>query len=122
VALLELDLILAPLSPSSGTSTKMDSPVRSPHSLQVLKLHSLHFRPSFWSDFGVGAPDEGGEGAVYIYHGKASFGKRQPLGQPAFAQKIRPSRDAGLSLRGFGASISGGVDLDGNGTPGNLFP
>ncbi|XP_072179078.1 integrin alpha-7-like [Diadema setosum] len=70
-------------------------------------------------DIAIGAPYENdGEGAVYIYLGSADMVILQPE-----AQKITPS-DLPMGLNGypfpnatFGYSISGGVDLDGNGFP-----
>ncbi|XP_072167431.1 integrin alpha-6-like [Diadema setosum] len=70
-------------------------------------------------DIAIGAPYENdGRGAVYIYLGDATTVILQPE-----AQKITPS-DLPMGLNGypfpnatFGYSISGGVDLDGNGFP-----
>ncbi|XP_030846528.1 integrin alpha-6 isoform X2 [Strongylocentrotus purpuratus] len=72
-----------------------------------------------FEDIAIGAPYENnGEGAVYIYLGHGQDGIRQPA-----AQKITPS-DLPNGINGypfpntsFGYSISGGVDLDGNGFP-----
>ncbi|XP_041478553.1 integrin alpha-6-like isoform X2 [Lytechinus variegatus] len=72
-----------------------------------------------FEDIAIGAPYENnGQGAVYIYLGHSQDGIRQPA-----AQKITPS-DLPMGVNGypypnasFGYSISGGVDLDGNGFP-----
>ena len=71
------------------------------------------------SDIAIGAPYENyGEGAVYIY-----FGSETGIVQP-YVQKITPSDlPAELPMLSrpvnhtFGYSLSGGLDLDGNGYP-----
>lgn len=60
----------------------------------------------FVSDVAVGAPFEGA-GAVYIYQGAKTGIVFDPV-QKILAQNI-DSR-----LRGFGISLSNGVDVDGN--------
>ncbi|GLH00736.1 Integrin alpha-PS3 [Gryllus bimaculatus] len=58
-------------------------------------------------DVAVGAPYENNrQGAIYIYHGN-----KNGLNY-LYSQKIKPSEK--LFLRGFGASISEGLDVDGN--------
>jgi hypothetical protein len=59
-----------------------------------------------FSDIAVGAPYEGA-GAVYIYHGDKTGIVFDPV-QKILAENI-DSR-----LRGFGISLSNGVDVDGN--------
>jgi len=61
----------------------------------------------------IGAPYGGrnGEGAVYIYNG-AQNGLHADT-----AQKILASDMPSIG-KGFGISIAGGVDVDGNGYPG----
>ncbi|XP_048580238.1 integrin alpha-9 isoform X2 [Nematostella vectensis] len=63
-------------------------------------------------DVVVGAPYEGpnSEGAVYVYHGN-----KQGI-QNRYQQKIFAS-SLSSSLRGFGCSVSGAVDVDYNGYP-----
>ena len=75
--------------------------------------------PSHFPDIAVGAPYENnGEGAVYIY-----FGSETGIQQPE-VQKITPSdlpAELPMLVRPvnhtFGYSLSGGLDLDGNGYP-----
>jgi hypothetical protein len=60
----------------------------------------------------VGAPYEG-NGVVYIYHGSVDGIKHEPT------QIIR-AEDIDPRIKGFGISLSKGVDVDGNnynGTP-----
>ncbi|KDR08411.1 Integrin alpha-PS3 [Zootermopsis nevadensis] len=59
-----------------------------------------------YEDIAVGAPYEG-NGVVFIYHGDKSGIIFEPV-QKIFAEKIDPG------LNGFGISLSGGVDVDGN--------
>ncbi|ELU10194.1 hypothetical protein CAPTEDRAFT_218861 [Capitella teleta] len=58
----------------------------------------------------VGAPYDGEGGAVYIFHGSNEGIRSTP------AQKISAS-SVNIGLRGFGFSISGAYDHDGNGYP-----
>jgi hypothetical protein len=60
----------------------------------------------FVSDIAVGAPYEG-NGAVYIYHGHKTGILFDPV-QKIFAEKLDPR------LKGFGISLSNGVDVDAN--------
>jgi hypothetical protein len=66
----------------------------------------------FLSDIAVGAPYEGA-GAVYIYHGD----KMGIVFDPA--QKIL-AENIDSRLKGFGISLSNGVDVDGNHYNGTL--
>ncbi|XP_047469713.1 integrin alpha pat-2-like isoform X1 [Penaeus chinensis] len=61
-----------------------------------------------YDDLAVGAPYEEGGGAVYIFNGGSSGLRPQP------SQALRASDFAG-SLRGFGFSLDGGIDMDENG-------
>ncbi|XP_059474433.1 integrin alpha-PS4-like [Neocloeon triangulifer] len=62
-------------------------------------------------DVAVGAPyEDEGRGAVYVYHGR-----RSGL-EVKFAQRIA-AREVDGGLRGFGVSLSRGVDVDGNAYP-----
>ncbi|XP_032239764.2 integrin alpha-9 isoform X2 [Nematostella vectensis] len=61
-------------------------------------------------DVAIGAPFEGEHGAVYIYHGSSSGIDTN------YKQKILGS-SVHSSLRNFGQSISGGLDVDDNGYP-----
>nr|XP_032821679.1 integrin alpha-9 [Petromyzon marinus] len=61
-------------------------------------------------DVAVGAPQEEEFGAVYIYHGSQN-GITHKHSQRIFGKSI----ESGISM--FGQSISGQVDLDGNGYP-----
>lgn len=71
-----------------------------------------------FKDVGVGAPYEKPDGALYIYHGRRNFGSGREL--PGFSQRIRPSIfGIPLSIKGFGISIAGDMDVDGNETPGD---
>ncbi|KFO30946.1 Integrin alpha-9 [Fukomys damarensis] len=64
-----------------------------------------------FSDVAIGAPEEDDfAGAVYIYHGDAG-GMVPQYSMKLSGQKINPV------LRMFGQSISGGIDMDGNGYP-----
>jgi hypothetical protein len=65
----------------------------------VLKLFSF-------ADIAVGAPYEG-NGTVYIYHGSVDGVKHEPT-QIIRAENIDPR------IKGFGISLSKGVDIDGN--------
>lgn len=63
-------------------------------------------------DFAVGAPyDDNGAGAVYIY-----FGQEDWKTDFKFIKLTGKSNDIG-----FGHSITGNVDADGNDTPGILY-
>ena len=72
--------------------------------------HVFHFAIL---DLAIGAPYEGtnGDGAVYIYNGGQN-GLRGNIAQKIFASQM-PSIG-----KGFGISIAGAVDVDGNGYPG----
>lgn len=73
-------------------------------------------RPGVLKDVAVGAPYEsGGQGAVYIYLGGADGIKTTP------SQKILAADFQGPDLMGFGIALSRGVDIDGNGYPGNII-
>lgn len=64
-------------------------------------------------DLLVGAPYEGGTGSVYVFRGSSSGINPIPSQRFSAAQLpsfVRP-------LHSFGASVSGGVDLDLNGYP-----
>ncbi|XP_071956885.1 integrin alpha-9-like [Antedon mediterranea] len=61
-------------------------------------------------DVAIGAPYEGITGAVYIYHGSSSGIRKE------YAQRICGHSING-NLRGFGSSLSGGIDVDDNGYP-----
>uniref|UniRef100_UPI00358F1A1C integrin alpha-9-like n=1 Tax=Myxine glutinosa TaxID=7769 RepID=UPI00358F1A1C len=64
-----------------------------------------------FDDVAVGAPLEDEFGVVYIYHGN-------PHGLTSkYSQKIQ-GRNISPGIRMFGQSISGGLDMDGNGYPG----
>ncbi|KAF3827007.1 hypothetical protein GH733_002493 [Mirounga leonina] len=66
-------------------------------------------------DVAIGAPKEDDfSGTVYIYHGDAG-GIVPQYSMKLSGRKISPV------LRMFGQSISGGIDMDGNGYPGKLF-
>ncbi|KAM7448506.1 integrin [Porites harrisoni] len=60
-----------------------------------------------YHDVAIGAPQEEGCGAVYIYHGSAKGIELK------YRQKILGS-DVDPGLKMFGISISGGLDVDGN--------
>ncbi|VDN59548.1 unnamed protein product [Dracunculus medinensis] len=83
--------------------------------LSITSLGNIDDDVNKFNDFAVGAPyANGGEGAVYIYHGSKSpkdF-KDQPA-QVILASDIQiPVKS---KLRSFGFSLSGGIDMDGNG-------
>nr|XP_022307086.1 integrin alpha-6-like isoform X2 [Crassostrea virginica] len=64
-----------------------------------------------YPDLAVGAPyDNFGHGAVYIFHGSADGII------PKYVQKITAA-EVDPTLKAFGYSLSGGLDLDGNGYP-----
>ncbi|XP_063069320.1 integrin alpha-4 [Engraulis encrasicolus] len=64
-----------------------------------------------FSDVAIGAPhEEELRGAIYIYNGRKS-GIRQ-----SYSQRIT-GKTLGYNLQMFGQSISGGIDVDGNGFP-----
>ena len=65
------------------------------------------------SDLAVGAPYEEGSGAVYIYLGSKAGIVNVP------SQKILASSISPL-LKGFGISLSRGLDMDHNNYPGNI--
>ena len=64
-------------------------------------------------DLAVGAPYDGvdGHGAIYIFHGSPE-GIRTVVAQVIYAS------DIGDRLTTFGYSLSGGLDMDRNGYPG----
>ena len=76
--------------------------------LSLLKLG--RFDGDKYEDFAVGAPyEDNGIGAVYIYNG----GGRGI--QTTFSQRITPSEFPLYQwIRGFGISIAGNADVDGN--------
>ena len=58
----------------------------------------------------MGAPYEDSKGAVYVFFGRPD---NVPL------ERLKLSAESyGFHTPGFGHSIAGGVDIDGNGTPG----
>ena len=61
----------------------------------------------------TGAPYSGPnkEGAIYIFRGG-------PNGIDEFPSQVILARNVDPKIRGFGFSVSGSVDLDGNGYPG----
>ncbi|XP_067649409.1 integrin alpha-PS1-like isoform X1 [Haliotis asinina] len=63
-----------------------------------------------YQDFAVGAPYEG-NGTVYIFHGS----KKGVVEK--YAQRIPAEDVPSPNLESFGHSLSGGMDLDGNGYP-----
>lgn len=63
-------------------------------------------------DVAVGAPYENDVGAVYIYHGSSTLGERTAYAQRIDASSI--SSRIGSPLKGFGISISKGLDVDSN--------
>lgn len=65
------------------------------------------------SDIIVSAPYDGenGRGVIYVFHGSESGIREQ------FTQRIQ-ARDVSRDLKGFGFSLKGGRDVDGNGYPG----
>ena len=65
------------------------------------------------ADFAVGAPYEGNFGAVYVY-----FGQRDNKALESMKIPVNFRNDSQKILQGFGQSVVGEVDLDGNGTPG----
>ncbi|XP_055888181.1 integrin alpha-PS1-like isoform X3 [Biomphalaria glabrata] len=75
--------------------------------LSLTKLGDINM--DGFQDFAVGAPYEG-NGAVYIYHGSSS-----PIEK--YVQKIDALDLPDSKLVSFGYSLSGGMDLDGNGYP-----
>ncbi|XP_068247272.1 integrin alpha-PS3-like [Palaemon carinicauda] len=65
-----------------------------------------------YEDVAVGAPwEDDGKGAVYIYLGSI-YGLRNK-----FSQRLTPYDFPSHSLRGFGMSLSRGIDIDNNGYP-----
>ncbi|KIH49375.1 hypothetical protein ANCDUO_20551 [Ancylostoma duodenale] len=68
-------------------------------------------------DFIVGAPYAGKNkaGAVYVMHGSKD-GVRQK-----YTQKIEGA-SMGSRMKTFGFAVAGGVDVDGNGMPGERGP
>lgn len=76
-------------------------------------MHEMKAYKFVLSDVAIAAPyEDEGRGVVYIYHGSPSG-----LTDPA-KQRIT-GRSLDLGLRGFGWSISRGLDVDGNGYKGN---
>ncbi|XP_065298061.1 integrin alpha-9-like isoform X2 [Dermacentor albipictus] len=63
-------------------------------------------------DVAVGAPYENDVGAVYIYHGSPTLGERTVYAQRIDASTV--SSRIGAPLKGFGISISKGLDVDAN--------
>uniref|UniRef100_A0A131YV14 Vitronectin receptor alpha subunit n=1 Tax=Rhipicephalus appendiculatus TaxID=34631 RepID=A0A131YV14_RHIAP len=63
-------------------------------------------------DVAVGAPYENDVGAVYIYHGSPTLGDRTVYAQRIDASAV--SSRIGKPLKGFGISISKGMDVDSN--------
>jgi hypothetical protein len=57
-------------------------------------------------DIAVGAPYEG-NGVVYIYHGNVDGIKHK-------AAQVLQAEDIDVRIKGFGISLSKGVDIDGN--------
>ncbi|KAL1468219.1 hypothetical protein MTO96_041623, partial [Rhipicephalus appendiculatus] len=63
-------------------------------------------------DVAVGAPYENDVGAVYIYHGSPTLGEKTVYAQRIDASAV--SSRIGAPLKGFGISISKGMDVDSN--------
>ena len=65
------------------------------------------------ADFAVGAPYEGNFGAVYVYFGRRDNQALEFLKVPGNFRN-----DSQKLMQGFGQSVVGEVDLDGNTSPG----
>ncbi|XP_033099276.1 integrin alpha-9-like [Anneissia japonica] len=63
-----------------------------------------------FQDVAIGAPYESISGAVYIYHGSSKGIRTQ------YVQRIS-GHSINVNLKGFGSSLSGGMDVDDNGYP-----
>ena len=72
------------------------------------------------NDLAIGAPGaEGGTGAVYVYQGVDDPGKgvQQEPSQVIYASKLTADGLIKKEFKGFGYSLSGGLDMDLNGYP-----
>lgn len=66
-------------------------------------------------DFAVGAPHyDNGQGAVFIYHGSMPDSFSSDFVQKICAKSLNFPKSKREVLRSFGASLAGGVDMDGN--------
>ncbi|XP_047480662.1 integrin alpha-5-like isoform X3 [Penaeus chinensis] len=63
-----------------------------------------------FDDLAVGAPFDGDGGSVHVFHGR-------PEGLGSEPTQVLRASDFDGSLRGFGFSIDGGIDMDDNGYP-----
>lgn len=70
-----------------------------------------------FEDFAIGAPfAENGQGAVFVYHGNVPEKFSKKPAQEIYASNLKRHPGA-ATLNSFGASLTGGVDIDENGYP-----
>lgn len=85
--------------------------------LSLASLGNLDGDERGFKDFAVGAPfTNDGQGAVFIYHGNEPEKFSRKAAQEIYASQLQKSVSP-FELKTFGASLSGGVDVDGNGYP-----
>ncbi|KAK0145033.1 Integrin alpha-6 [Merluccius polli] len=90
------------------TPTRIDGPENSMFGLAVENLGDIN--QDLYHDFAVGAPyDDGGAGAVYIYHGSA-----EGLSSKEASQTLQGKP---MNAKLFGYSLAGNMDLDLNNYP-----
>ncbi|CAL8345719.1 unnamed protein product [Merluccius merluccius] len=90
------------------TPTRINGPENSMFGLAVENLGDIN--QDLYNDFAVGAPyDDGGTGAVYIYHGSA-----EGLSSKEASQTLRGKP---MNAKLFGYSLAGNMDLDLNNYP-----
>jgi hypothetical protein len=90
--------------------------IHSQFGLSLASLGNLDGDERGFNDFAVGAPFAEKQGAVFVYHGntpeKFSTKPTQKIYASQFKQQL-----GSATLKTFGASLTGGVDIDGNGYP-----
>lgn len=70
-----------------------------------------------FEDFAIGAPfADDSQGAVFIYHGNTPEKFSKKPAQEIYGSQFK-KQTGGVDLKTFGASLTGGVDIDGNGYP-----
>ncbi|KAI6239094.1 Integrin-alpha2 domain-containing protein [Aphelenchoides fujianensis] len=85
--------------------------------LSLAALGNVDSDEKGFEDFAVGAPYADGErGAVFVYHGAQPDRFSSTPAQAIFARNFDNLLGA-QPLRTFGAALTGGVDMDGNGYP-----
>ncbi|KAI6177257.1 FG-GAP repeat protein [Aphelenchoides bicaudatus] len=91
--------------------------VKTQFGMSLAALGNIDGDDKHFEDFAVGVPfAENGQGAVFVYHGNVPEKFSTKPAQEIYASQLKRHPGA-ATLKTFGASLTGGVDLDGNGYP-----